>query len=41
MAYAKRIKKWLKNGKTVFCYFNNTMGDAVNNLQTLNSYVRQ
>ncbi len=41
MAYAKRIKKWLKKGKTVFCYFNNTMGDAVNNLQTLNSYVRQ
>jgi uncharacterized protein YecE (DUF72 family) len=37
--YAEYIKLWMSEGKTVFAYFNNTMGDAVNNLQTLNSYV--
>ncbi|MEO7802599.1 MAG: DUF72 domain-containing protein [Ginsengibacter sp.] len=37
--YAERIKSWMKEGKTVYTYFNNTMGNAVNNLQTLNNYV--
>lgn len=38
--HAKQIKKWMEEGKTVYAYFNNTMGDAVNNLQTLNKFVR-
>ena len=33
------IKTWLGEGKLVYCYFNNTMGDAVKNLQTLNEFV--
>ncbi|MGI8599199.1 MAG: DUF72 domain-containing protein [Chitinophagaceae bacterium] len=37
--YSVLIKSWMKDGKTVFVYFNNTMGNALNNLQTLNSYV--
>ncbi len=37
--YAKQIMNWLKEGKEVYIYFNNTMGDAYNNLQTLNSMV--
>lgn len=36
---ARQIKEWMKEGKTVYAYFNNTMGDAVNNLQTLNKLV--
>jgi uncharacterized protein YecE (DUF72 family) len=38
--YAERIKHWMKEGKTVYAYFNNTVGDAAGNLATLNSYVR-
>ena len=38
--YAIHIKSWVKKGKTVYVYFNNTMGDAVGNLQTLNKLVR-
>jgi uncharacterized protein YecE (DUF72 family) len=34
--YAKYIKTWTSEGKLVYLYFNNTMGDAVKNLQTLN-----
>ncbi|MDQ6756904.1 MAG: DUF72 domain-containing protein, partial [Bacteroidota bacterium] len=37
--YAEKIRTWLNEKKTVFAYFNNTMGNAVGNLQTLNSYV--
>lgn len=37
--YAEYIKEWLDDGKTVYAYFNNTMGDAVHNLATLNGYV--
>lgn len=37
--YAQYIKSWLEDGKTVYAYFNNTMGDAVNNLITLNKFV--
>ena len=32
---AERIRAFRSAGKQVYCYFNNTMGDAVNNLQTL------
>lgn len=34
--YASYIKEWIEEGKTVYVYFNNTMGDAFNNLKTLN-----
>ena len=37
--YAEYIKKWIKEKKTVYAYFNNTVGAAVENLQTLNKYV--
>jgi uncharacterized protein YecE (DUF72 family) len=33
--YATYIHEWLSDGKTVYTYFNNTAGDAFNNLQTL------
>lgn len=39
--YAVKIKGWLADGKTVYAYFNNTMGNAVKNLQTLNSLVQE
>lgn len=38
--YSQYIKAWIEDGKTVYTYFNNTMGDAVNNLMTLNKFVR-
>ena len=34
--YATCLNEWKEEGKTVYVYFNNTMGDAFNNLQTLN-----
>jgi len=37
--YALYIKEWIEDGKTVYAYFNNTMGEAVKNLITLNGYV--
>lgn len=37
--YSGLIKGWLVKGKCVYAYFNNTMGNAVNNLHTLNKYV--
>jgi len=33
--YAGYIKDWLAEGKTVYTYFNNTMGEAIANLYTL------
>ncbi|WP_394368558.1 DUF72 domain-containing protein [Mucilaginibacter ginkgonis] len=38
--YANLIVEWLDDDKAVYCYFNNTMGDAVKNLMTLNSMVK-
>lgn len=38
--YAGYIKAWMSKGKTAYVYFNNTMGDAVKNLQTLNSFLQ-
>jgi uncharacterized protein YecE (DUF72 family) len=35
--YAGYIRSWLKEKKTVYAYFNNTMGEAVKNLMTLNN----
>ncbi|WP_221392596.1 DUF72 domain-containing protein [Dyadobacter sp. NIV53] len=37
--YAQYIQDWSAEGKTVYVYFNNTMGDAIKNLQTLNNFV--
>jgi uncharacterized protein YecE (DUF72 family) len=37
--YAEKINTWIQKGKAVYCYFNNTMGDAVINLQALNKFV--
>lgn len=36
---AKQIKTWTREGKEVYVYFNNTIGDAIPNLMTLNSLV--
>ena len=38
--YADYIKNWIKEKKTVYTYFNNTVGAAVKNLQTLNRYLQ-
>ncbi|MDP9048523.1 MAG: DUF72 domain-containing protein [Bacteroidota bacterium] len=37
--YAQCIKDWRGDGKEVYVYFNNTMGEAVKNLMTLNKYI--
>ena len=37
--YAIYIKEWLEEGKTVYSYFNNTMGDAFKNSDMLNRFV--
>ena len=37
--YAGYIQEWLKDGKTVYAYFNNTAGDAFNNLRTLQRFM--
>ncbi len=36
--YSTFVKEWLEDGKTVYVYFNNTMGDAFKNLETLNGF---
>ncbi len=38
--YASYINEWREEGKTVYVYFNNTMGDAVTNLEMLNRIVK-
>jgi len=37
--YASYIKEWLGDGKEVYTYFNNTMGSAIPNLESLRNYV--
>ena len=37
--YASYIRDWLADGKTVYVYFNNTMGSAIQNLEALRNYV--
>lgn len=37
---AKQIAGWQKEGKEVFVYFNNTIGDAFQNAVTLNRFIR-
>ncbi len=39
--HAERIAAWIKEGKEVYAYFNNTVGDAYENLRTLNAMVEQ
>lgn len=39
--YATYINDWLTEGKTVYAYFNNTMGSALQNLFTLKSYIHK
>lgn len=39
--YAGYIKDWIQEGKRVYAYFNNTAGDAYNNLHTLDRFVRE
>ena len=38
--YAAYINIWISEKKTVYAYFNNTVGAAVENLQSLNKYVQ-
>jgi len=37
--YTQYIKEWMNDGKKVYAYFNNTLGEAVHNLVTLNELV--
>jgi uncharacterized protein YecE (DUF72 family) len=37
--YAQRISEWMREGKCVYCYFNNTLGKAFDNLQALERFV--
>ena len=39
--YAGYIDDWINNGKTVYAYFNNTMGEAFKNLEILNRHVQE
>jgi len=39
--YAGHVNDWMEEGKEVYMYFNNTIGDALKNLQTINNYVDQ
>jgi uncharacterized protein YecE (DUF72 family) len=40
LATSRQIKMYIAEGKQVYVYFNNTMGDAAHNLQTLNGLVK-
>jgi uncharacterized protein YecE (DUF72 family) len=37
--YASYIQEWKEEGSEIYVYFNNTMGNAVGNLLTLNRYI--
>lgn len=39
--YSAYIREWREEGRTVYVYFNNTIGDAVQNLARLNTLVMQ
>jgi uncharacterized protein YecE (DUF72 family) len=38
--YASYIDEWLSEGRTVYAYFNNSLGSPVQNLETLNSLIK-
>jgi uncharacterized protein YecE (DUF72 family) len=37
--YASYVKEWMGEGKTVYAYFNNTMGDAFHNAVSITDFV--
>lgn len=37
--YALYVKEWIAEGKDVYIYFNNTMGDAIANSRTINRFL--
>lgn len=39
--YAHYIREWMVEGQDVYVYFNNTRGDAVNNLVSLNRFIHE
>ncbi|PWV49596.1 DUF72 domain-containing protein [Chitinophaga sp. S165] len=39
--YAGKMEYWLKKEKTVYTYFNNTIGGAITNLMTMNTIMHQ
>jgi uncharacterized protein YecE (DUF72 family) len=39
--YAAKIKKWTKQGKDVYAYFNNTIGNAFENARLLQQLLRE
>jgi uncharacterized protein YecE (DUF72 family) len=39
--YSYYIREWQQEGKNVYVYFNNTAGDALNNLFTLKKYITE
>jgi len=40
-AYAVKIRSWLKEGKDVYAYFNNTIGNAFDNAKELQKLVKK
>ncbi|MDT0691134.1 DUF72 domain-containing protein [Salegentibacter sp. F188] len=38
--YGNLINEWIEEGKSVYTYFNNTIGDAFNNVKLLNHFVQ-
>jgi uncharacterized protein YecE (DUF72 family) len=40
LEYVSYINEWIIEGKMVYLYFNNTAGEAFNNLKTLNKFVQ-
>ena len=38
---AEKVANWLMRGKNVYAYFNNTIGNAIENLRSLNTMVRE
>jgi uncharacterized protein YecE (DUF72 family) len=39
LEYSGKMKNWLQEYKTIYTYFNNTIGDAVINLMTINKFI--
>jgi uncharacterized protein YecE (DUF72 family) len=39
--YAHEIRSFIERGKTVYAYFNNTLGQPIGNLRTLSSHIYQ
>ena len=39
--WAHRVTSWLQQGKDVYAYFNNTLGQAAQNLITLKKFINK